>query len=371
LSGYLGPRDPSTGRVRASDLFRADYPGVTEGPMVSQFLLQRFSYDAIPVESRIETATPDHEFITTYDEWLNSQNGFPRDSRPPALPLDPSLRYPQNARDLAVVAASDLVNSPYVRATLVMLQAFEDEIPPDDANPYADSMRQSGFATFGAAHLLDLIGKAPNAERHAYFQKWQVHRYLRPEAGGGRVHNLLTGRADYPIHPDLTVRSSALEHIFEHNREINARRLGVGEGTYLLPQQSRSGAPSNPSFTSGHAFTAGACVTMLKAWVLEDVAFPDPVQPTPDGLALVAYVPGVDGPELTLGGELNKLAHNVTWGRSMGGAHWRTDNVEGIRQGEEVALRILREEMALYPEPFGGFTLTKFDGETITLSPPA
>jgi hypothetical protein len=26
--------------------------------------------------------------------------------------------------------------------------------------------------------------------------------------------------------------------------------------------------------------------------------------------------------------------------------------------------------MAIYPERFGGFTLTKFDGETITLSPP-
>jgi hypothetical protein len=96
------------------------------------------------------------------------------------------------------------------------------------------------------------------------------------------------------------------------------------------------------------------------------VPFPDPVQPTPDGLALVPY----DGPALTLGGELNKLAHNLTWGRSMGGVHRRADNVAGVRQGEEVAVRILEEEMAIYPEQFGGFTLTKFDGETITLSPP-
>jgi hypothetical protein len=133
-------------------------------------------------------------------------------------------------------------------------------------------------------------------------------------------------------------------------------------------RRSRSGSPSNPSFTSGHAFSAGACVTILKAWVREEVPFPDPVQPTPDGLGLVPYVPGIDGPELTLGGELNKLGHNITWGRSMGGVHWRTDNVEGLRQGEEVALRLLEEEMAIYPEPFSGFGLTKFDGETVTLS---
>jgi hypothetical protein len=359
LSGYRGPR-----LLRASDLFRADYPGVTDGPMVSQFLLQPLFYDAIPIDPRIETSTPEHEFITTYDEWLNSQNGFPGDSMPPALPLDPSLRYPRNARDLAEIAASDVVNSPYFRAILLMLDAFG--IPSDTANPYNDRVRQTGFTTFGVAHLIDLIGKAPKAERHAYFQKWQVHRYLRPEAGGGRVHNILTGRADYPLHPELTVRSSVLGHVFEHNREINRRRFGLDQGTYLLPQQSRSGSPSNPSFTSGHAFSAGACVTMLKAWVQEDVPFPDPVQPTPDGLGLVPY----DGPALTLGGELNKLAHNLTWGRSMGGVHWRADNVEGVRQGEQVAVRILEEEMAIYPERFGGFTLTKFDGETITLSPP-
>ena len=52
----------------------------------------------------------------------------------------------------------------------------------------------------------------------------------------------------------------------------------------------------------------------------------------------------------------------------MGGVHWRTDNVEGLRQGEEVALRLLEEEMAIYPEPFSGFALTKFDAETVTLS---
>jgi hypothetical protein len=362
LEGYRGPR-----LLSPSDLFRADYPGVTDGPMVSQFLLRPFVYDGIPIDPLIETLIPEHpehEFITTYEEWLNSQNGFPVDSMPPAL----SLRYPFRARDLAVIAASDVVNTPYFRAILVMLdEAFG--IRADAANPYNDSVRQTGFTTFGVAHLFDLIGKAPKAERHAYFQKWQVHRFLRPEAGAGRVHNFLTHprAANYPIHPDLTELSSVLPHVFDHNREINRRRLRLNKGTYLLPQQSPSGSPSNPSFTAGHAFSAGTCVTMLKAWVQEDAPFPDPVwRPTPDGLGLDPY----RGPALTLGGELNKLAHNLTWGRSMGGVHWRADNVEGVRQGEQVAIRILEEEMAIYPERFGGFTLTKFDGETITLAPP-
>jgi hypothetical protein len=125
LSGYCGSR-----LARASDLFRADYPGVTDGPMVSQFLLQPFVYDAIPIEPRIETSTPEHEFITTYDEWLNSQNGFPGDSMPPALPLDPTLRYPRNARDLAEIAASDV-------GQLALLQSC-----PGDAGCVRDTARQ-------------------------------------------------------------------------------------------------------------------------------------------------------------------------------------------------------------------------------------
>lgn len=59
---------------------------------------------------------------------------------------------------------------------------------------------------------------------------------------------------------------------------------------------------------------------------------------------------GVDGPPLTLGGELNKLAHNLSIGRDMSGVPWRADDVEGNRQGEEVAIRLLREEKKGMPE---------------------
>jgi hypothetical protein len=51
----------------------------------------------------------------------------------------------------------------------------------------------------------------------------------------------------------------------------------------------------------------------------------------------------------------------------MSGVHWRADDVQGNRQGEEVAIRILRESRATLPEPFGGFIFTRFDGITTTL----
>jgi hypothetical protein len=73
----------------------------------------------------------------------------------------------------------------------------------------------------------------------------------------------------------------------------------------------------------------------------------------------------VDGPTLTLGGELNKLMHNLTHGRDMSGVHWRADGIEGNRQGEEMAIRWMREQHATYPEPFLGFNLTKIDGSQV------
>jgi hypothetical protein len=228
-------------------------------------------------------------------------------------------------------------------------------------------MRQGAFATFGTAHLVELIGKAHKSERHSWYQKWFVHRFLRPEVGSGRVHNAKTGAADYSIHPDLLNNSSVLARVFDYNRQMNLQRLGINEGTYLLPQLFQRGSPTHPSFPAGHAISAGSCVTVLKAWFKETAEFPNPKKPTADGLALEDYTPGVDGPPLTVGGELNKLAHNMSFGRDMSGVHWRADNIEGNRQGQEVVVRMLREERAIYREPFQGFSLTRFDGETITL----
>jgi hypothetical protein len=45
--------------------------------------------------------------------------------------------------------------------------------------------------------------------------------------------------------------------------------------------------------------------------------------------------------QLTIEGELNKLAQNVAMGRSMGGVHWRTDNARSLALGEAIAARIL------------------------------
>ena len=42
------------------------------------------------------------------------------------------------------------------------------------------------------------------ALKAAWAQKWLVHRRLRPEAFGGRIHLTKTKTGSYPIHPDTS-----------------------------------------------------------------------------------------------------------------------------------------------------------------------
>jgi len=239
--------------------------------------------------------------------------------------------------------------------------------PLDSSNPYgtildggsgkplppgaSGSISQTGFGTFGAPGIATFVTEpSSRALKAQWFQKWFVHRRLRPEEFGGRVEVSRLGRATYPFHTDLT-GSPVLD-------EVEERR-----SSHLLPLAFPEGSPMHTSFGSGHATVAGACVTMLKAFFDESAVVNNPVVPSADGQSLVAYV----GEPLTVGGELNKIASNVSQGRNIAGVHWRTDATEANKLGEDVAISILRDISICYSESFSGFTLTRFDGTTITI----
>jgi hypothetical protein len=131
-----------------------------------------------------------------------------------------------------------------------------------------------------------------------------MHRRLRPEEFAGRVHQTLTGAVRYLVHTDVlnAVAPSVLFHT---------------TGTYLLPMAYPEGCPLHPAYPAGHAAIAGACATVLKAFFQPEFVIPNPVEASADGLALLPY----RGPDLTVGGELNKLASNIALGRDAAGVH--------------------------------------------------
>src|SRR5436190_20944406 len=67
-------------------------------------------------------------------------------------------------------------------------------IPPD--TPVQRT--QDGFVTLGPPDIFRLVAEvAVRAQKAVWFQKWAVHRRLRPEEFGGRIHvQLATGRYD-------------------------------------------------------------------------------------------------------------------------------------------------------------------------------
>jgi hypothetical protein len=76
---------------------------------------------------------------------------------------------------------------------------------------------------------------------------------------------------------------------------------------------------------------------------------------------------GAGATQLTVGGELNKLAGNIAIFRNAAGVHWRTDYTESLPLGESVAIGLLQEMSLTFNEDDAFFQFTKFDGTKIRI----
>ncbi len=76
-----------------------------------------------------------------------------------------------------------------------------------------------------------------------------------------------------------------------------------------------------------------------------------------------------DSPALTVEGELNKLASNISIGRNMVGVHYFSDYIDSIRLGELVAIGILEEQALMYNSQQFPFSMAVplFDGGTVVI----
>jgi len=346
LSDFRGPK--AGGQVTPQTLFRDNLPGALLGPYMSQFFFLTTPFGAELVERKMRTPVAGVDFMTNAADWLAIQNG----NRPAApAQFDPQRRYVRNGRDLSEWVHIDVLFQGYFNAALILMAMGA---PLNPGNPYNTSQTQDGFGTFGGPHLAASVAQvAPAALKAVWFQKWYVHRRLRPEVFAGRVHFRATGAASYPIHSNV-LNSQALSLTFS--------KFGTG----FLPMAFPEGSPLHPAYGAGHATVAGACVTMLKALFDESFVLSNPVVPDAAGTSLLPYA-GPDAGMLTVGGELNKLASNVATGRNIAGVHWRTDAIESLKLGEAIAISILRDQRDTFNEDFPGFVFTKFDGSPITI----
>lgn len=372
--------------------FRGITRGDNTGPYISQFLLAGntglagqtdrnrsaglISYGSIRIDQKVRTATAT-DYMTTWKQWLDVQNGANLGGLEQYEGNE--YRFITTPRDLATYVHYDALYEAYLNACLIMLG---EGIPFDRGIPFQDADfrdKQQGFAHFGGPHILSLVTEvATRALKAVRFQKFNIHRRCRPEVLAARLHrvDVLESGA-----PQLRTMANDLKPIIDAVRKHNAS--DGRKGTALLPMAFCEGSPMHPAYGAGHATVAGACVTILKAFFDHD----HPLALAADDNASIAFVPTKDGRKLdcvdvfepapgtksgktkaslTVEGELNKLASNISIGRDWAGVHYFTDYIESIRMGEQIAIGILEEQKLTYGENFS-MTVPLFDGGTVRI----
>ena len=368
-------------------VFRGITPGDKVGPYISQFLLignqgldnihdfaEGFiQYGSIRIDQRVRIAEPNKDYMTTWEAWIDVQNGAEVRGLE-TYSNEPGYRFMATPRDLATYVHYDALYEAYLNACLILLGlgiSFDPNIP-FQGKDFID--KQQGFAQFGGPHILSLVTEvATRALKAVRFQKFNIHRRLRPEVVGGWVNRFNNGDTqDLEIMQTLVdgLSSDFLQEVAAHNQrqneEFGDRQQDPNNNyanSFLLPMAFPEGSPMHPAYGAGHATVAGACVTILKAFFDTNAILPFCYQSSADGTQL-EKVP-LDEP-LTVGGELNKLAANISIGRNWAGVHYYTDYIESLRLGEKIALGILEEQKITYRENFS-MTIPLFDGGRVTI----
>ena len=394
----LGADLPQSGgalNLTPQTLFRMGLDKEDKGPLISQFLLQDFNYGAHFIQQSVIPYRAKRNHLLSHGDWLlaqntgydvfandySSDNSWAADHKfyddPPAGVTFPSRVRLRNMRDLARFVNRDALHQAYFNAALQILN-WGGAVALDAGNPYTGAIREAGFGTLGGPNLLALVSEvASRAAKVVWRQKWLVHRRTRPEVYGGLMQMQKKGLVG-------TTRAYGLpDWVFD--TEAAQAVQNANNGDFFLPMAYSAGSPAHPSYGAGHASVAGACVTILKAW-FKDTSFqgiiaaasapgkdpgsaPQILQPgtnNPDG-SLPAYTDVGQIDQMTLHGELNKLAANVAMGRTMGGVHWRSDNTRSLRLGERVATIILRRQMPTFAERPLQMSYVNFDGDNVVI----
>lgn len=350
------------GAVTNKTVFRGSYQDEAVGPHVSQFLLLPFKYGSLDVD-QLHNIENDPVDTTTMAEWLKIQNGEARS----APIIDGSgKKYIYNGRGLGSAVHNDPLYQFYYTAALIAAQngVSVETVPNTNTTVFSSGGMPNIFAALADASI--------GALRVAWYQKWNIGLVVRPEVLAQRYHlanNVLnaTERAKFP-------RLDTLKTNLDASTVVSGHYLPTGNE--FLRLQYDEGSPTHPSTPAGHAVVAGTCTTILKAmFKCHDgsnvkLAWPVTLKHSVDGNSLVDYL-DLDASDVTIVGEFNKLASNVSLGRDWSGVHYRMDGSLGMELGERYAITYLIDmcvEIQNAVHNFSGFVLEKFNGDIVRIT---
>lgn len=408
------------GKLTKQTAFRGSSPGVEVGPYLSQFMMignrdldrdgdvgaGNIAYGALNISQKVPVAEAGLDYMMAWDEWVDVQNGCDVNAGTgePGQKFTPGeRRFICTPRDLATYVHYDALYEAYLNACLIMLgmgtpfdASFSHLSGGRNNFPSAGKRitNAGGFALYGGPHILTLVTEvATRALKAARFQKFNTHIRARPEVLAARIDGVDPQGPDRTnieeAHPQLCGAFTKMRgNIHETVHAVHGHNQSKGFDTVLLPMAFREGSPMHPSYAAGHATVAGACVTVLKAFFDTGAHLVERTQGGNSKIGFFGAKPsdatdrfvqfktnsdcdGLDCIEvecpLTLEGELNKLAANISIARNMAGVHYFSDYYDSLRMGEEIAIGLLEEQALCYAtDPFV-MSVQTFEGDTVRI----
>lgn len=416
------------GKLTPATAFRGSTVGAHAGPYLSQFMLIGarslacegggaasypgldaafdlqdgfIPYGSLIADQRALSHRNCLDYMTDWCSWLDVQNGA---NLKDADQFEAKRRFITSPRDLATYVHFDALYEAYLNACLILLALGT---PPSKGFPEpSPSGIRDAFATFGGPHILSLVTEvATRCLKAVRRQKFNYHRRARPEAIGGRLTLACLGKGkklgcaeaafkatleEIPEELRLAIaKHNAAQNALAGERSIDCKKddclpTGVRPGGFekcnlLLPMAFPEGSPMHPAYGAGHATVAGGCITMLKAFfeMFENCDSSRERELRDSQDERIAYVPNATGSRLvadkkfkgtlTIQGELDKLAANISIGRNMAGVHYYSDYYDSLRMGERIAVGILMEQAPTYGDSVMS-TFNSFDGDLVTIT---
>ena len=346
---YKGPKE--NGVVTRKSLFRGIGEGELVGPFISQFLMQDIKLGAHTI---VQQSPPDTGvYGITEANWLAIQNGTV-----PVAQTRGTAEYKYTGRGLASFVHIDFVYQSALYAAAYLLGNGAER-----SGSFPVLKNETNFVnSSGPADIAAALGEiSRHALKAVWVQKWRKNLRLRPEAMAGRIVKEKDGVLPVgTVHPEIFSTASATIEAVENQNAAN-----VGDMKAWLPLQYAEGSPVHPSYMAGHAAIAGACSALLKMY-FKDAAWSTlgtGVKESLDGTALTDYAEA-DAAEMTIHGEINKLASNMALGRDFGGVHYRSEGDLGIQLGEKVAIQWMIDNAAQSNVNIGTIEFLGADGVT-------
>jgi hypothetical protein len=357
------------GQITQNLIFRGISDSERYGPYISQLLLLNVPMGALVVSQQYNVPPTKNfaiannftvDFGRNVTEQINIQNTT-LSNLPGPIPVSSfQKKYIYSGRALAEVVHNDMLFQFSYQSAQILLGLGVS------LNPGFPSYPNQQYFIAGPASPTICCAIAEAAElavKHSWFWKWQVYRKLRPEAFGLDIDNVLNSRLPNDKFYDIS-------NIILNNNILNDVKSANGQynpefnSSYTLPSSYREGAPLHPSYPAGHGVIIGASITILKIFLDTDkpwlslpglqpnfinrTIIPNSViygvaQSDPSGNTLIDYTDIISKNNMTINGELNKLATNVVFGRTWAGIHYRSDAIQGILLGEQIAVKYMED----------------------------